>query len=991
MSPLKASSTSAMYTLVVILLFITTVCADLLVQINVNRPFNDVNEKFVSFTVEPEDLYKALDGPNRKTSTQMATLLGSSFIKFSNDYNFIPDVETKYRNPTKTLWKGFNRWTSAVNWTMIVPVPYTAGEWDPMEALRILNSSYTTGMTDCIWQLGTDFGPSVSEYLNDLKTLSLMVDTFNPYVDDWEITGAEIPSSSSNEEIKRFIELSKDMSAAFNWKQPADMSQSIPLIGSVYDLDRPLRAMLNEKVPVWLNFVSKEQTKKSKQKSSSVGSNSKTNMEDINEVLHWAQTLGEAASSGFDVVFRRINQDDLEYPSPSFYATMLFKKLMGSRVFPARPFTIFLRTSKVYTHCANTISGGIAFMIVNTDDEQKQVSIRSTTKLPGEEYWEYIMTFKKTNAYLNNEKLSINSTLTPEIKTKSANKALQLNTPGQSIGFWVLPNAEVEHCQFTEIDIDELEPESEEEKVIHKRHSSADKLLQQLIQSTALSNSAPTKSNHRGRRYATHTSRVKHVVLENNEGHMQTLAKLFEPLSLEEKPTKKREEALKDRRAAALKWIKELLDTAMQERDDLFPLKRNTRSVDNYFGNIFGPRGSRKPKTVVKKITEIRKPEKKSIKPTYDPDHFDEEDFFKKMGVQNEPDPPRVPDGDVHLTQISNIEGEEVDDSEERDKKKTTAKKIQSSIGGKETRNELKPLRLLPTEFYEALPIPTIVTMRPNKLNSWNALWFPEPFTKKSNKDNVKPKSNELDEATQKNDADSEVEKIIETQFQNGGQLAEDFLHAQEELARSFLQKYERKDDSKKLNKNELSSTEVDNEDNNTAEKIKTLRSKYIDYLAENLERYFTDHGLMDHDMDNEKNAEHVDSTTTTESTWWDLSSLRKRRSPRALHYPLTEDAWLSNMITKDEDLMPLGSVAPAQLAENERKITNKMNKDDDARNPKSNGYLRTVKDRVDKVVGIVTQHVNNWYNTFAKPLDDVTTDIKENRSKNVVKGKRRL
>lgn len=36
-----------------------------------------------------------------------------------------------------------------------MPLPYEAGEWDPMESLRILNSSYSTGITDCIWQLGT--------------------------------------------------------------------------------------------------------------------------------------------------------------------------------------------------------------------------------------------------------------------------------------------------------------------------------------------------------------------------------------------------------------------------------------------------------------------------------------------------------------------------------------------------------------------------------------------------------------------------------------------------------------------------------------------------------------------------------------------------------------------------------------------------------------------------------------------------------------------
>lgn len=46
-----------------------------------------------------------------------------------------------------------------------------------------------------------------------------MVNTFSPYVDDWEVIGAEMPSGSTNEDIRRYIEYSKDMNAAFNWLQ----------------------------------------------------------------------------------------------------------------------------------------------------------------------------------------------------------------------------------------------------------------------------------------------------------------------------------------------------------------------------------------------------------------------------------------------------------------------------------------------------------------------------------------------------------------------------------------------------------------------------------------------------------------------------------------------------------------------------------------------------------------------------------------------------
>lgn len=38
---------------------------------------------------------------------------------------------------------------------MIIPVPYTPNDWDPMQTLKILNNSQAVGINDCIWQLGT--------------------------------------------------------------------------------------------------------------------------------------------------------------------------------------------------------------------------------------------------------------------------------------------------------------------------------------------------------------------------------------------------------------------------------------------------------------------------------------------------------------------------------------------------------------------------------------------------------------------------------------------------------------------------------------------------------------------------------------------------------------------------------------------------------------------------------------------------------------------
>lgn len=43
----------------------------------------------------------------------------------------------------------------AVNWSMIIPVPYKPDNWDAMEALKILDTSQMVGIDEAIWQLGT--------------------------------------------------------------------------------------------------------------------------------------------------------------------------------------------------------------------------------------------------------------------------------------------------------------------------------------------------------------------------------------------------------------------------------------------------------------------------------------------------------------------------------------------------------------------------------------------------------------------------------------------------------------------------------------------------------------------------------------------------------------------------------------------------------------------------------------------------------------------
>ncbi|XP_037943903.1 uncharacterized protein LOC119676719 [Teleopsis dalmanni] len=297
--------------------------------------------------------------------TQMATTLGDSYIKFIGDYFFAANAETKLRNPTKVIWKGFNRWTRAVNWTMVIPVPYTPGDWEPMHALKILNTSYMVGISDCIWQLGTDFGVSRAEdYVAELKTFNLMVESFKSYVDDWQIMGADISSGSTADETRQYIEISQDLNSALGWTESTALTSSNIGKNFINENDPALKVLLSSNLPIWLTLPYKA---KSKQKSNIIV------VDDVADAMRWAQMMGDAASTGFDAIFKHISLYELENPTNSFYVTALFKKVMGSRVFPSRPLHLFGNSNKLYTHCANSVSGGIAFMVINTEETENSL------------------------------------------------------------------------------------------------------------------------------------------------------------------------------------------------------------------------------------------------------------------------------------------------------------------------------------------------------------------------------------------------------------------------------------------------------------------------------------------------------------------------------------------------------------------------------------------------------------------------------------------
>ncbi|XP_017039772.1 uncharacterized protein LOC108087101 [Drosophila ficusphila] len=949
--------------LALVLVSLAIVCwADTLVQLNVNRPFNDVNEKFVSFAVKPEDLYDALDGKNRKGVTNLANLLGDAHIKFVGDFYFASNAPTRLRNPSKIIWKGFNRWTRAVNWTMIIPVPYAPDEWDSMHTLKILNTSYMVGITDCIWQLGTSFGTArAKDYIQELRTLKLMTDTFKPYVDDWRLMGADISAGSSADETKRYVDMSKDLNAAFGWTQPANMLPKTSLGSYLYDSDPALRVLQQQRVPLWLTLPEERSSQRL------VG-------DETTDALRWAQTMGDAATSGFDVIFKRMTLLDFERPNFSLYVTALFKKVMGSRVFPALPLNVFAPTNKLYTHCANAVSGGLAFMVVNTEEQPTTITVKSA-KLTSSEIWQYVLTGLDQRVQLNNVPLHLNTTLRPLIKPIDPSKPLQLITPSMSVSFWVLPDVNLEHCQFTEIEAGDSSVESSKEKTRTYKYSSADRLLQRLIEETAVAKGSVQSSINRSRRFVPNSQETPDTLLDRLLQHFKDVG----PAKRESSVTNEKVKPHK-----ALAWLYQVLE---ETRDVIN--KRSKRSTSSYSGPFFYNRQGKKT-AMTKKITEIRKPERKS-KPLFDFDEFDEEKFFKPVGEKSEEVPTytRLPEGDVHLKHIESVDGEENEQEAEQEvpkKRRTKSRnqlKIMQRAEDKEDEQEQEAeqtegrgkLRLLPTEFFEALPAPK-PSKRLNLGATLNSLLFPEPFSSKA----TMAKGTQL-QAKPAEEAEVDVEPVptVRRRHSKIGHVANDFLQAQKELGKHFLSHINEHEHEFSLGDEALRETSL--ETGNPEKKSPTQdlfgTKNAAPTLHKKLPQKVADEGI---------------------TSWWDIPAMRRRR---AISETNSLNELRSNAIDKSdrEEMLPLGRYTfyeykvdqdpekdITQPTEEKESTIMKIGSKTQTSGKKhsithlSDSLVSTVKSKVSRFINIISNHMNEWYNTLTKHLETETPTQKPRR-----------
>ncbi|CAG7829420.1 unnamed protein product [Allacma fusca] len=175
----------------------------------------------------------------------------------------------------------------------------------------------------------------------------------------------------------------------------------------------------------------------------------------------WLDKLGISARYGVEVVFRQTLMggaygmvDSCGTPTPDYYISVLHKRLVGTQVLEASLETSESINSgslgppgvRLYFHCTRSAAGSLTVFGINVEKVDAQIKFPG---LRGQMIHEYLLQAPELTSrysYLNGIilRLNLDGTLPAlePVKRKS-----HILIPSLSMGFWVLPHANLSMCQ----------------------------------------------------------------------------------------------------------------------------------------------------------------------------------------------------------------------------------------------------------------------------------------------------------------------------------------------------------------------------------------------------------------------------------------------------------------------------------------------------------------------------------------------------------------
>ncbi|KAG6456802.1 hyaluronoglucuronidase [Manduca sexta] len=423
------------------------------VKIDAEHHVNLVDSRFLSFTIDPKYLFSSSGKYDNKECICMASALTPSYLRIAGPST----AQMSFHNATISIdegreaedlavgyrqWRKFLQWAQTTGFDLVFALNnqerMPSGMWDPNTTLNILTVAEKAHVGDIFWQLGYECtNQSIEEYLNDLETLRVIIETFSPgRAGAWKVVGGDVTGclhADSKSDFKDYVMLSTEMMDAIMLNGNSSAQELERMTES--ERLKLLKLLTHNPTPLWLTETTPRV------------------YNELERAVDWLTSLGYSARNGFSVHYRELLEEEMYEPSLSFYMALLFKNLVGEKVLNLE---MDPEQAIIFGHCTSLrhqpVSGAVTLYGANMDDEPARFSLKLSKREEGGDIMQFILAHDHSgNIVVNGRAMYYEGDIRPVVKRVRPYKTLLINLPPKSFGFWVLANTNIEACQ----DIDE--------------------------------------------------------------------------------------------------------------------------------------------------------------------------------------------------------------------------------------------------------------------------------------------------------------------------------------------------------------------------------------------------------------------------------------------------------------------------------------------------------------------------------------------------------
>ena len=332
--------------------------------------------------------------------------------------------------------------------------------WDSANAAKLLELPSACKVS--AYELGNELRngklegepPTAAQYGHDYQTLAALL---------YEKCGAEPPMAVGTAQdamppssVDAFLTAANGTVAAFTWHHyPGGTHCSLKQLIDPISLDGTVSIAAGIEPVVRKHSIAQWCA----ETSGSSGGGTASLTDRYGDGLWWLDQLGSLAQAGVTSQNRQsllgANYGVLNYttyrPFPSYFAVILWKRLMGQRVLDAAASTASVSV-RAYVHCHPALDGSVTAVLINI--AEREVSVLFPAALNASETVRYMLTATGTSAAevaLNDGgTLSLDASgALPEMEGRQAGSGEPLTVAALSYGFVHFVHADAHSCRFS--------------------------------------------------------------------------------------------------------------------------------------------------------------------------------------------------------------------------------------------------------------------------------------------------------------------------------------------------------------------------------------------------------------------------------------------------------------------------------------------------------------------------------------------------------------